>query len=70
MRERGVEPPVLSGLPARPVTYVAAGFVPVQLPPALIPLIHLELRRGAAVIKIEWPTSSAQPPVLPGCASG
>jgi len=35
------------------------GFVPVQLSPRVDPPIRLELRKGAAVVTVEWPASSA-----------
>ena len=60
MRERGIEPPELSCLPLRPVTSEAVGgFVPVQLPPSRDVPIRLELRKGAAVVSVDWPASSA-----------
>lgn len=58
MRERGVEPPVLSCLPACPVADVAAGFVPVQFPRNTDASIRVELRKGTEVVRVEWPASS------------
>ena len=58
MRERGIAPPVLSNPPARPAADVAAGFVPVQLPLSLDPPIRLELRKGTAMVTVDWPASS------------
>ena len=60
MLERGIEPPALSCLPL-PVaaTEPMGGFVPVQLSPHVDPPIRLELRKGAATVTVEWPTSSA-----------
>ncbi len=63
MRERGIEPPELSCLPLRVATSEPmGGFVPVQLSPSLAAPIRLELRKGAAVITVEWPASSAATP--------
>ena len=59
MRERGIEPPVLSSLLARPVADVAAGFVPVELPRNTDSPIRVELRKGTAVVTVDWPASSA-----------
>lgn len=60
MRERGIEPPELSCLPLRmAASEPLGGFVPVQLSPGLDPPIRLELRKGAAVVTVVWPTSSA-----------
>lgn len=59
MPEWGVEPPVLSSLPACPVADVAAGFVPVQFPRNTDATIRVELRKGAGVVRVEWPASSA-----------
>ena len=60
MRERGIEPPALSCLPLRVVTSEPmGGFVPVQLSPSLEAPIRLELRKGAAVVTVDWPVSSA-----------
>ncbi len=38
---------------------VTAYFVPVQLSPSLEAPIRLELRKGAAVVTVDWPVSSA-----------
>ncbi len=35
------------------------GFVPVQLPPSLDAPIRLALRKGTAVVTVDWPASSA-----------
>lgn len=60
MRERGIEPPELSCLPLRVATSEPmGGFVPVQLPPSLDAPIRLELRKGTAVVTVDWPASSA-----------
>ena len=61
MRERGIEPPELSCLPLRVVaSEPRGGFVPVQLPPTNPDArIRMELRKGAATVTVEWPTSSA-----------
>jgi len=60
MRERGIEPPALSCLPLRvAASEPTSGFVPVQLSPRVDPPIRLELRKGAAVVTVEWPASSA-----------
>ena len=56
MRERGVAQPGLS----RDVASASMeGFVPVQLSPSGDAPIRLELRKGAAVITVDWPASSA-----------
>lgn len=60
MRERGAEPP--SRRSARPVAVSEPslpGFVPVQVTPSAEAVIRLEVRRGAAVVKIEWPAETA-----------
>ena len=36
-----------------------AGFVPVQISPSGDAPIRLELRKGAAVITVDWPAASA-----------
>ena len=60
MRERGIEPPELSCLPLRlAASEPVSGFVPVQLPPSPDARIRMELRKGAATVTVEWPTSSA-----------
>ena len=60
MRERGIEPP------SRRITQAAQlaepvepGFVQVQLPPMVEPMIRLEVQRGAARVKLEWPVQAA-----------
>jgi len=56
MRERGIEPPELSCLPLRvAASEPMGGFVPVQLSPS----IRVELRKGTAVVTVDWPASSA-----------
>ena len=60
MRERGIEPPELSCLPLRAAASgPMGGFIPVQLSPSLDAPIRLELRKGAAVVTVDWPASSA-----------
>ena len=60
MRERGIEPPELSCLPLRPAASEAiGGFVPVQLTQITAAPIRLELRKGTAVVTMDWPASSA-----------
>lgn len=60
MRERGIQPLELSCLPLRAAaSEPMAGFVPVQFSPSIDAPIRLELRKGAAVITVEWPASSA-----------
>ena len=60
MRERGIEPPELSCLPLRVVaSEPRGGFVPVQRSPSLEAPIRLELRKGSAVVTVDWPASSA-----------
>ena len=60
MRERGIEPPELSCLPLRvAASQPTGGFVPVQLSPSIDPPIRMELRKGAAVVTVDWPASSA-----------
>ena len=56
MRERGVAQPGLS----RDVASASMeGFVPVQLSPSGDAPIRLELRKGASVVTVDWPASSA-----------
>ncbi|TAH46756.1 MAG: transposase [Betaproteobacteria bacterium] len=59
MRERGVEPPPRSSLAVQADTAPVSGFVPVQVSSTPVPVIRLELRKGAAVVKLEWPQESA-----------
>ena len=60
MRERGIEPPELSCLPLRvAASEPMGGFVPVQLSPSVDPPIRVELRKGTAVVTVDWPASSA-----------
>ena len=60
MHERGVSQPVLSCEPLRAASSASmAGFVRVQLSPSLDASIRLELRKGAAVVTVDWPASSA-----------
>lgn len=58
MRERGVEPP-RSSAAVQAESAPVPGFVPVQVSPASMPVIRLEVRKGAAVVKLEWPQASA-----------
>lgn len=60
MRERGVQAPDRRHTQAVSVSDVsAAGFVPVALAPAPAPMIRLEVQRGAARVKLEWPVEAA-----------
>lgn len=60
MRERGVEPPSRRRSEAVAVSgAAAASFVPVTLTPAVVPVIRLEVQRGAARVKVEWPVEAA-----------
>ena len=60
MRERGIEPSELSCLPLRvAASEPMGGFVPVQLSPSVDPPIRVELRKGTAVVTVDWPPSSA-----------
>ena len=60
MRERGIEPPELSCLPLRvAASEPMGGFVPVQFSPSVDPPIRVELRKGTAVVTVDWPASSA-----------
>lgn len=61
MRDRGVEPPSRRRSGVVTVSDVAAGFVPVALEPAAepVPVIRLEVERGAARVKLEWPVEAA-----------
>ena len=58
MRERGIEPPTRR-VPMP--TGMAPAFVPVPIAPATpeSPAIRIEIRRGNAAIKIDWPTHAA-----------
>lgn len=60
MRERGIEPPGgrRRGAVERPAV-AEPGFVPVHLTPALEPMIRLEVQRGSARVKVEWPVQAA-----------
>lgn len=55
MCERGVEPPSRRRSEAVTVSGATAGFVPVALAaaPAPVPVIRLEVQRGAARVKLE-----------------
>src|SRR6185369_15749776 len=57
MRERGFEPPRLSSMPI-PGAESLPGFVPVQIARDCAPVIRLELRKGAAFVKVEWQGSA------------
>ena len=60
MRERGAAQPGLSCEPLGAAASASmAGFVPVQLSPSGDGPIRLELRKGAAVITVDWPATSA-----------
>lgn len=60
MRERGIEPPSRRRSEAVTVNDAAvAGFVPVALAPAVAPVIRLDVQRGAARVKVEWPVEAA-----------
>ena len=59
MRERGVEPPSRRRSEAVTIRGTAAGFVPVALAPAAEPVIRLEVQRGTARVKLEWPIQAA-----------
>jgi transposase len=61
MRDRGVEPPSRRRSGVVTVSDAAAGFVPVELEPAAepVPVIRLEVERGAARVKLEWPVEAA-----------
>lgn len=60
MRDRGVEPPERRHTQTVPVSDVAtAGFVPVALAPAPGQVIRLEVQRGVARVKLEWPVEAA-----------
>ena len=60
MRERGAAQPELSWEPVRAAASASmAGFVPVQISPSGDAPIRLELRKGAAVVTVDWPASSA-----------
>ena len=58
MRERGIEAPTRR-LPM--LTGMAPAFVPVPIAPATpeSPAIRIEIRRGNAAIKIDWPVQAA-----------
>ncbi len=56
MRERGIVQP---GLSRDEASASMAGFVPVQISPSGDASIRLELRKGAAVVTVDWPVSSA-----------
>lgn len=63
MRERGVDAPSRRrtvSVEATPVA-MAPAFVPVQLAPTVSasPAIQIEVRRGSAAVKIEWPLQAA-----------
>lgn len=61
MRERGVEPPSRRRSKVVTLSGVAADFVPVAFAPAPEPepVIRLEVERGAARVKLEWPVEAA-----------
>ncbi|MDT3671481.1 MAG: transposase [Aromatoleum sp.] len=61
MRERGIEPPSRRKPGGAALTAMAEpGFVPVQVAPAVETLvIRLEVQRGNARVKLEWPIQAA-----------
>lgn len=60
MRDRGVEPPSRRRLEKVTVSDGAvAGFVPVSVGAAVQPAIRLEVERGTARVKLEWPLEAA-----------
>ena len=61
MRERGIEPPSRRMSGGAALTALAdASFVPVQVASAVeAPVIHLEVQRGNARVKVEWPLQAA-----------
>ena len=60
MCERGIESPELSCMPLHvAVSEPMGGIVPVQFSPRVDPPIRLELLKGATVVTVDWPASSA-----------
>jgi transposase len=63
MRERGIEVPTLRSTMATidAGSEMAPAFVPLAIPPAApaLPDIRIEIRRGNAAIKIEWPVQAS-----------
>ncbi len=64
MRERGISVPTqrLSvGTPITPAAEMSPAFIPVPLAPGVpeLPVIRIEIRRGNAAIKIDWPVQAS-----------
>ena len=61
MRERDIAPPSRRKADSAALTELAEpGFVPVQVAPAVeAPMIRLEVQRGNARVKLEWPIQAA-----------
>jgi len=61
MRERGIAPPSRrKPLGAELTTLSEPGFVPVRVASAAeAPMIRLEVQRGSACVKLEWPVQAA-----------
>ena len=63
MRERGIEVPTrrLAMTTIDAELEMAPAFVPLTIPPAApaLPDIRIEIRRGDAAIKIEWPVQAS-----------
>jgi transposase-like protein len=62
MRERGIEPPSRRQPDSAALTTLSEpGFVPVQVAPAVeAAVIRLEVQRGNARVKLEWPVQAAE----------
>ena len=60
MRERGIAAPTQRKA-SSPAVEMAPTFIPVPLAPATpeSPAIRIEIRRGNAAVKIDWPTGAA-----------
>lgn len=60
MRERCIAPPSRRTPHAAEIEErVESGFVPVQVAPAVEPVIRLEVQRGSVRMKLEWPVQAA-----------
>ena len=64
MKERGISAPTQrlpDGAPIAPPAGISPAFIPVPLVPTTpeSPGIQIEIRRGNATIKIDWPASAA-----------
>ena len=64
MREGGISAPTQPSPMRTPIAQAkqtAPAFIPVPIAPALaeLPAIRIEIRRGNAAIKIDWPTDAA-----------